>query len=123
MKIHLLDTGGERNLIQSHTGSSVRIQETEYTSSLIVGPGFLVPDWPPGSIDTLEQEHIEALMEHGPELVLIGTGPRQHFPGPAVLKALINSGIGYEFMDTGAACRTFNILVAENRQVIAGLIL
>jgi uncharacterized protein len=57
-----------------------------------------------------------------PELIIIGTGKRQRFPGPELLKTLIEAKIGFEVMDSQAACRTYNILVGEGRQVLLALI-
>jgi uncharacterized protein len=67
--------------------------------------------------------HIESLLALAPELVLIGTGQKQKFPGASILQPLIHAQIGYEIMDTGAACRTYNVLAGEGRKIVAGLIL
>ena len=64
----------------------------------------------------------EPVLGLGPELVLLGTGSRQQFPDPRVLRILYEQRIGVEIMDTSAACRTFNVLVAESRAVAAALI-
>jgi len=58
-----------------------------------------------------------------PELVIFGSGPRLRFVPPALLRSLIDSGIGVETMDTAAACRTYNVLVAEGRSAVAALLL
>ena len=58
-----------------------------------------------------------------PELFILGTGARQHFPKPEVLKPLIEARIGFEIMDSQAACRTYNILMGEGRQVLAAILL
>ena len=63
------------------------------------------------------------LLQFEPELVLLGTGAKQQFPHPALIRALTDARISVEPMDTRAACRTFNILVAENRRVVAALII
>ena len=62
------------------------------------------------------------VLELQPEVLLIGSGPRQKFPDRGTLAALYESRIGFEIMDTGAACRTYNVLVAEGRSVAAALI-
>src|SRR5712672_2868747 len=59
------------------------------------------------------------ILSQGPELVLLGTGPRQIFPAASFRAQFLSAGIGFEVMDTGAACRTFNVLVAEQRPVVA----
>ena len=55
-------------------------------------------------------------------VVILGTGMRQRFPAPKLMKALIDARIGLEVMDLGSACRTYNILVAEHRNVAAALL-
>ena len=79
-------------------------------------------DWPIQSFDSLEAFDFAKMVDLKPELILIGTGSRQRFPKPELLKALIEAKIGFEFMDSQAACRTYNILVGEGRQVLLALI-
>ena len=67
----------------------------------------------------LTHEHAAHLLEHEPEVVLLGTGQRQVFPSPAFGARFLQAGIGFEVMDTGAACRTYNVLVTEQRRVVA----
>ena len=89
--------------------------------SFIVSPRHLLRDWAPTHIDELQAEHIEAILELKPELVLLGTGPRLTFPALQIMSALHQQRIGVEVMDTAAACRTYNILMGEGRFVVAGL--
>ncbi len=90
--------------------------------SLIVSPTHLITDWPPQILADLQTEHWQQVLSLRPEVVLLGTGSRLAFPQPAVLSACYQAGIGVEVMDTGAACRTFNILAAEGRNVVAALL-
>lgn len=90
--------------------------------SLIISPRHLIRDWPPAKVDSLLAEHLDALLELQPELVLLGAGPRLQFPEAGILAPLHNRQIGVEIMDTAAACRTYNILMTEGRFVVAGLI-
>ncbi|MCF6339087.1 MAG: Mth938-like domain-containing protein [Gammaproteobacteria bacterium] len=92
------------------------------SGSFIVSPRHLLRDWPPASISDLQAEHFEAIIELQPELVLLGTGTQLTFPPPQLLAALHRQRVGVEVMDTAAACRTYNILMAEGRFVVAGLI-
>jgi uncharacterized protein len=69
----------------------------------------------------LAAEHLERAIALEPEVILLGTGARQHFPAPALLRAMLARGIGLEVMDTAAACRTFNVLASEYRRVVAVL--
>lgn len=91
--------------------------------SAVVMPRRLVRDWPPQSFEELAPAHFEALAALQPELVLFGSGERLRFPPPRLTTALVQHGIGLEVMDTGAACRTYNILMAEGRNVAAALLM
>lgn len=122
MKLHLTRPDGN-NLITGYGPGWVQINETRHTDSLIVMPGQLVPEWPVPDFAQLAAEHFEEAIALKPEVLLLGTGARISFPPAACLKLLIQAGIGYEVMDTAAACRTYNILMAEGRNVAAALII
>jgi uncharacterized protein len=79
--------------------------------------------WSCTRFDDLSAEHFAPLAAQRPELVVFGSGATTRFPRPAWIRALIEAGIGVETMDTGAACRTYNILAGEGRRVIAALLL
>jgi uncharacterized protein len=83
----------------------------------------LVTDWPATSVEALAPDHLAAIVEMRPEIVLLGSGAAFRFPEPALLAPLYRAGIGVEVMDTPAACRTYNILMGEGRNVVAALIL
>jgi uncharacterized protein len=89
--------------------------------SCLLSPAKLVDEWPPQRLDELAEVHMAAIQELTPELLLIGSGAKIRFPSPRQLAALVKLGIGYEVMDTAAACRTFNVLAAEGRRVVAVL--
>jgi uncharacterized protein len=107
---------------QSSTEAPRPVELKEVQGSLIISPRHLIRDWPPMNIDGLQEEHLDALVELQPELILLGTGPRLQFPETKILASLHNRQIGVEVMDTAAACRTYNILMTEGRFVVAGLI-
>ena len=94
-----------------------------FNSSLIIASNELKTDWPPRSIEDLSTEHFSNIIEMDPELLIIGTGNTLVFPPVETYAELIRLGVGVEIMDTGAACRTYNILTGEGRHVVAGLIL
>ncbi|MFV1997598.1 MAG: Mth938-like domain-containing protein [Acidiferrobacterales bacterium] len=123
MSMQLETMGKDSNIIHSCAPGEVRIKTKTYTRSLVVAANILREDWPLSDIAALEQVHLESILEHEPELILLGTGNRLIFPNPENLRLLIESGIGYEIMDTAAACRTYNVLAAEGRHVVAGLII
>jgi uncharacterized protein len=121
VKLHL-DRGEGRNQITSAGSGYVSVNGARYETSVVVTPDS-VADWPVRGLAALDAGAIASLLAHRPEIALIGTGVRLQFPSAAVLRPLIDAGIGYEIMDTGAACRTYGILVAEGRRVVAGLII
>ena len=83
----------------------------------------LQENWDIAVIESLQANHINQLLSFSPELIIIGTGNRLIFPAVEAYSAIIQRGIGVDFMDTRAACRTYNILRSEGREVVAGLIL
>ncbi len=93
------------------------------TQSCLLGRDFFDAAWPPAGFGELASAHLSALLERNPELVLLGTGDRLRFPPGEVLQPLHGAGIGVEVMDTPAAFRTFNILAAEGREVVAALLM
>jgi uncharacterized protein len=122
MKLHLSDPNG-RNAITAYGSGYVTVNGERHERSLVVSPTHIETGWQPGSGEQIGAEAVRALVSLQPEIVLIGTGSRHHFPGPAALRPLIDAGIGFEVMSTAAACRTYNILVAEDRVVVAGLVI
>ena len=91
--------------------------------SCLVTAGRLITDWPPATFAELAPAHLGAIFELAPELVLLGTGPAQRFAAPEVRSEFARRRIGLEVMQLGAACRTFNVLVQEDRRVVAALFL
>ncbi|MGB5833170.1 MAG: Mth938-like domain-containing protein [Thiohalocapsa sp.] len=122
MKFAQFDQDGI-NLIEAYDQEHIRINGRDYRAGLVVTAETVVPDWGPRQIADLDSGHVEALLASQPQVVVIGTGACQQFPDPALYFSLLERGIGVEIMDTGAACRTYNILVSEGRRVVAALIL
>lgn len=121
MKLHS-ETRTGINFITACDGAVVQVNETRHPAPLIVMAHQLIDSWQPASFDALTSEHFAALAQLGVEIVLFGTGAKQRFPHPRLTRALIEKHIGIEVMDTGAACRTYNILVSEGRSVAAALL-
>jgi uncharacterized protein len=122
MKMALDDSSG-RYTVRSYSAGEVQIRDQVYTRSLIVLPGRILPDWEPGHPGELRDSHLRAVIDHGPEVLILGTGERQVFPEPALFAELMARGIGFEVMDNAAACRTYNILIAEGRHAALALLL
>jgi len=114
---------GEGHFIEGYGPGRIVIDGRGYAASLIVSPEHIVTDWGPTSVNELSELHLAPLLALSPQVVVIGTGERQVFPDPRLYFSLVTQGIGVEIMDTGAACRTYNILMAEGRRVAAGLII
>jgi uncharacterized protein len=111
------------NLIRSYGQNEVRIGETVLRGSCLVTADQIVSDWRPQSVAELTLDDLQPVIAMQPEVVVIGSGPKQEFPAPEVLGAVMSRGIGCEVLDTGAACRTYNILASEGRTVVAALLL
>ncbi|HEY0943044.1 MAG TPA: Mth938-like domain-containing protein [Steroidobacter sp.] len=114
---------GGINLIRSYAAGEVRIGETVIRGSCLVAADQIVSDWRPRTAADLSVDDLQPVLAMKPEVVVIGSGPRQEFPAPEILGAVLSRGIGCEVMDTGAACRTYNILASEGRTVVMALLL
>lgn len=122
MKLHLTDSAGNK-LITSYGDGWVEVNNVRYEHSLVVLPAMVLTDWQVKDFDSLTSAHFERLAELKPEVVLLGTGATQRFIHPKLSKALTETGVSVECMDTAAACRTYNFLMAEGRRVAAALII
>ena len=118
-----LDNDASHYSITSYGPDWVRVGQQAFRRSLIVTPERLVSDWLPQTFGDLVEAHFEAITDLEPEIVLLGTGSRQRFPRPSLLRSLLARGVGVEIMDTAAACRTYNIIMLEGRRVAAALLL
>ena len=116
------DLPGDHYFVRSIGEDGIRIGDAHYRSALILSADVLRDDWPPRTVDTITDEHLQNLLDLEPEVVLLGTGARQHFLHPERLAAFYRLGVGVEVMTTEAACRTFNVLVMDGRKVVAGLL-
>lgn len=117
MKLHAL-TLGNQNLFSGYGEGYVEVNKTRYEGSLIVMSDRIAP-WSVKQFSVLEKTDFTALLDWQPELVLLATGKHIQFPHPALTAALFERNIGVEALDVGATCRTFNILLAEGRNVMA----
>jgi uncharacterized protein len=106
----------------SFVDNTVEIGGMRYTTSLIVAPEKVICDWPPQHFGGLTIDDIGAILALEPELILVGTGNALRFPDASILRGVIRAGIGIDFMDSRAVCRTYNVLAAEGRHVAAGII-
>jgi uncharacterized protein len=120
MKLTLESAAGI-NLVRGYSALGIRIGEQLVTTSCIVSADRLVTDWAPQRFADFRIEHTAEILALAPDVVVLGTGAVQQFPSPQVRALFAQRGIGLESMDLGAACRTFNVLVQEERRVAAAL--
>jgi uncharacterized protein len=118
-----LEASSRVNLIRAYSPTEIRVGEQSLRASCIVTADKVISEWEPASYAELAPAHLEAILALKPELVLLGTGAAQRFPPAPIRGAFIARGVALEVMDLGAACRTYNILVQEERRVAAALFL
>ena len=121
VKFHLSPTTA--NVVTGFGVGWVRIGTDEYRQSVIVTPDSIVTGWAPAGFDGMEEAHFEQLLASKPEVAILGTGRVIRFPQPGLSRSLAKAQVGLEVMDTAAACRTYNILAAEGRRVVAALMI
>ena len=121
MKIQAVENK-HRNTITAYGDDYVRVNAIRYADNLIVMPERLIERWTTNVFDTLTAEDMRALAELEVEVVLLGTGSQLRFPRPQLMRAMADACRGLEVMDFAAACRTFNLLVNEGRNVAAALL-
>jgi uncharacterized protein len=109
------------NTFSGYGDGFVMVNGERREQNLIVTPEQLLP-WSVASFDALGEADFEVILGLKPEILLLGTGPRQRFPHPRLTRALAARRIGVEAMDLHAACRTYNILMSEERRVAAALL-
>ena len=122
MKLHLANPG-DTKLFTAHGTGHVMVNGERYEHSIVVLAEEVRSDWPVAGFDALAESHFSYFLALKPDVLLLGTGATQRFPHPRLYRALTDARIGVECMDTPAACRTYNILVAEGRRVIAAILL
>jgi uncharacterized protein len=120
MKLHLARAEG-RNLFSGYGSGYVAVNGKRYEHSLIVLPDRIL-DWDPTSFEDLTESAFSGLAKLSLEILILGTGARLRFPHPSIAKALYSAGTALEVMDTHAGCRTYNILLSEDRGVGAALL-
>ena len=111
-----------KNTFTGYGPGYVEVNRRRHSASLVVSGDRLIADWPARTLEGITADNLAAVVELAPEIVLLGTGAQFRFPEPALLAPLYKAGIGVEVMDTPAACRTYNILLGEGRNVVAALL-
>jgi uncharacterized protein len=122
LKLHQ-DSSGALNTVTGYGADYVEVNLERHAGSIIVMPEVPVVPWPVQAFDALTPELFAMLLPLDPEVVVFGSGERLRFPHPRLTAALAAKRIGVEAMDFKAACRTYNILMAEGRRVAAALLI
>lgn len=122
MKLHATATQAYQT-VTGYDAGGIAINACHYAHSVFLMPELAPQSWPVSTFAQLQAEHFNPILQHDPELLILGTGERQHFVHPRLQATLLERRIGLESMDNQAACRTYNILMAEGRKVALALIL
>lgn len=118
-----LDENSAKYQIRAYKPGHIQVNDKIIHRSIIITPDQLIEDWSPQDFSQLTKEHLTMILPLNPVILLLGTGEILQFPPISLYGDLINQKIGVEIMNTHAACRTYNALTAENRKVVAALII
>ena len=122
MKIEA-DINQGQHKIDAYAAGSITVAGIPYTTNIIITPAAVMEGQLPDKVQSLAESHLMTMLEHKPEVVLFGSGKTLTFPPDEICEILYLRHIGFEIMDTGAACRAFNFLSGEGRQIVAALFL
>lgn len=120
MKLNL-ERNPNLNLVTGYGADHLMINKERHDGNLVICGDRIVPNWAPGGFAGLSCDDFSLLLDLTPEVVIVGTGSQLRFPPHALLRPLIEAGIGFEIMDLAAACRTYNVLASEGRAVVAAV--
>lgn len=120
--MHISLEAPEQNAIQAYTEQQVRINSVVYEKNVIVSRAEIIVDTNISSIHEVTETYLEQLLKHKPEIIIMGHNQMNVVPPIQLIAQLAQQGIGIEFMSIGAACRTYNVLLSELRNVVLGII-
>ena len=123
MQIALENLTAYQNYIRAYGQGFIQINNKTYTDSIVLAPTGDVMSWQPKIFAEFKVEHLAFIEQLKPQIILFGFGAKMQIPAPEIRLALQSYKVGSEFMDTAAACRTYNILLAEARNVVAALLI
>ena len=122
MKLQL-SGGGPHPHFTGYGVGYVTVGGERYEHPVVLAPGHAVERWDVAGFEAVTAETFAPLLALKPEVVVFGTGATLRFPPPHIMALLAQAGVGLEVMDTGAACRTYNILLSEDRRVVAAVLI
>lgn len=123
MKIAKETAGRDTQVIRAYGPGRINVNDVLLTRSFILAPTHVLEDWPPQRFEDLQPAHFDAALALEPEILIVGTGATQRFLPPELMARFGAGGMGVEVMDTAAACRTYNVLLSEDRKVVAALLM
>ncbi len=118
-----LDNQTAKYQVKGYKPGAIQVNDDWLFTSIVISASELIHPWSPNSITEINHSHIDSLISMSPEIILFGSGSKMEFIDPKLLISIQQQGIGVECMDTKAACRTFNILLSENRHALAALLI
>ncbi len=116
-----LESPQGNNVFSNYGDGFLTINDNRHHSSVLIFPDRIVPDWPVQNVADLQIGHFDIFRERKPDVVILGTGARQQFPETSLRRELLSIPLPIEIMDSAAACRTYNLLVSEGRDVGAAV--
>jgi uncharacterized protein len=119
----VLDTDPGINLVRRYDQQGVVVGSERLTRSFLLGRELLVRDWPPQSLAAMRVQDLHGALPRLPKVLLLGVVQASPLAPAALRRELAAGGIALEALELGAACRTYNVLAQENREVILGVIL
>jgi uncharacterized protein len=117
------DVSSGIHLIRGYADGELRIDDAVYRGAVILSAATILSEPAIRDLNELISLHPPRILALDPEIILLGTGRKQIFPAASFGAQFLQVGIGFEVMDTGAACRTFNVLVSEQRRAVAWLLI
>jgi uncharacterized protein len=123
MKIELDSEFTTSNKIISYSSDSFKLKDTLIETNIVISKDRLIENWSVDSYQNLATQHLDQIILWQPELIIIGSGKIPSFPNPELIAYAASKNTGLEIMDTGAACRSYNLLLDEGRDVVACLFL
>jgi len=123
MKIEIDSENSTSNKIISYSDDSFTLKNKVIESNLVISKDHLIENWSVNSFHDLALQHMDKIITWQPEVILLGTGNESDYQNYELLSYLTSKNIGFEIMNTGAACRSYNLLIDEGRNVVACLFL
>jgi len=118
-----LDTAASANIIRAYAPGRINVNGRLLAAGFVISATAVIENWPPQHPKDISLDSLQAALALEPEILVIGTGSALHFPETRLIAEIQQRGIGLEVLDTAAACRTYNVLVSENRKVVAALLM